>query len=66
MTVQGLGKQIYSIELRDLIAMSVVNALINIERQGSESSISERAYEWADAMLRAREIKTPPVEPEAS
>ena len=59
--VKGLGKIMYSIELRDIFAASVLNGLISGQPGCWEDlSMNEQthcAYQYADAMLKARERK---------
>lgn len=65
MTVQGLGKQLYSIELRDLFAMAAMTAHIHDQNRTIRSTegTARLAYDYADAMLKIRDSerdKRPP------
>lgn len=63
-TPQGLGSQVYSIELRDIIAAQVLQGRYAAGFPGDADFFHETyelraewAYEQADAMLKAREKK---------
>ena len=56
--IQGLGAQIYSIELRDLFAMETMKALIQ-KHEPFHKDTCDWAYEIANEMLRARNRISP-------
>ena len=41
--------------LRDYFAAKAMQALITVQFQTKQAQSAETAYEWADAMLKARE-----------
>lgn len=60
MAVKGLGKQMYSIELRDLFAMAAIAGVYANQQLFNDADFEElaaHAYQQADAMLEARETK---------
>ena len=47
----------HGMTLRDYFAAKAMQALIHVQVKTGQSQTAETAYEWADAMLKARELK---------
>jgi hypothetical protein len=52
--IEVLWKQ-QGMTLRDYFAAKAMQALITVQFQTKQAQSAETAYEWADAMLKARE-----------
>ena len=52
---KGMVKYELGMTLRDYFAAKAMQALIHVQVQTKQQMTPETAYEWADAMLKARE-----------
>lgn len=58
--IQQVSQHICDLTLRDLFAMSALNGIVSsglVCNSTPKNMISATAYEFADAMLKAREVK---------
>lgn len=53
----GLVSESQGMDLRDYFAAKAMQALIHVQVKTSQVHTVETAYEWADAMLKVREVK---------
>lgn len=53
----GLVSESEGMDLRDYFAAKAMQALIHVQVKTSQVHTVETAYEWADAMLKVREVK---------
>ena len=58
-SIISINQKMPELELRDLFAMSAMNALLPTEwgSETSEKDIARYSYKMADAMLAARKVK---------
>ena len=49
------GTMQLGMELRDYFAAKAMAALIHVQVETAQQQSAESAYEWADAMMKARE-----------
>lgn len=53
----GLVSESQGMDLRDYFAAKAMQALIHVQVKTSQVHTVETAYEWADAMMKVREVK---------
>jgi hypothetical protein len=51
----GWGEPFQGMTLRDYFAAKAMQSLIHVQVKTAQQMTAETAYEWADAMLKARE-----------